>query len=91
VVDEVIEKIKNGTITGYAYNPKTASLTRATGETRLSPGLRRLTRKLEWMLRPMALPAGVSRCPTRDLGVDLTTLASAVAHDLAVMAAYLGG
>ena len=29
VVDDAIEKIKNGTITGYTYDPKTASLTRA--------------------------------------------------------------
>ncbi|QND66360.1 GIY-YIG nuclease family protein [Mesorhizobium loti] len=29
VVDEAIEKIRNGTITGYTYDPKTASLTRA--------------------------------------------------------------
>ena len=28
VVDDAIEKIKNGTITGYTYDPKTASLTR---------------------------------------------------------------
>lgn len=31
VVDEAIEKIRDGTITEYAYDPKTASLTRATG------------------------------------------------------------
>lgn len=31
VVDEAIERIKDGTITGYTYNPKTASLTRAAG------------------------------------------------------------
>lgn len=31
VVDEAIEKIRDGTITGYAYDPKTASLTRAAG------------------------------------------------------------
>lgn len=31
VVDEAIEKIKDGTITGYTYDPETASLTRATG------------------------------------------------------------
>jgi hypothetical protein len=28
VIDEVIEKIRDGTITGYVYDPKTASLTR---------------------------------------------------------------
>lgn len=31
VVDEVIEKIRDGTITGYTYDPKTASLARTTG------------------------------------------------------------
>jgi hypothetical protein len=31
IVDEAIERIKDGTITGYAYDPKTASLTRAAG------------------------------------------------------------
>ncbi|MCM2438507.1 GIY-YIG nuclease family protein [Agrobacterium vitis] len=31
VVDEAIEKIRDGTITGYAYDPKTASLTRTVG------------------------------------------------------------
>jgi hypothetical protein len=31
VVDEAIEKIRDGTITGYTYDPKTASLTRASG------------------------------------------------------------
>jgi hypothetical protein len=31
VIDEVIERIKNGTITGYTYDPKTASLIRAAG------------------------------------------------------------
>ncbi|MHC2467140.1 GIY-YIG nuclease family protein [Bradyrhizobium embrapense] len=31
VIDEAIEKIKNGTITGYVYDPKTASLARAAG------------------------------------------------------------
>lgn len=31
VVDEAIEKIRDGTITGYTYDPKTASLTRAAG------------------------------------------------------------
>jgi hypothetical protein len=31
VVDEAIEKIRDGTITGYTYDPKTASLTRAVG------------------------------------------------------------
>jgi len=31
VVDEAIEKIRDGTITGYTYDPKTASLVRATG------------------------------------------------------------
>jgi len=31
VVDEAVERIKDGTITGYRYAPKTASLTRATG------------------------------------------------------------
>jgi hypothetical protein len=29
VVDEAVERIKDGTITGYTYDPKTASLTRA--------------------------------------------------------------
>lgn len=31
VINEAIEKIRDGTITGYAYDPKTASLTRAAG------------------------------------------------------------
>jgi hypothetical protein len=31
VVDEAIKKIRDGTITGYTYDPKTASLTRAVG------------------------------------------------------------
>ena len=31
VVDQAIEKIRDGTITGYIYDPKTASLTRAAG------------------------------------------------------------
>jgi hypothetical protein len=31
VVDEAVERIKDGTITGYTYDPKTASLTRAGG------------------------------------------------------------
>lgn len=31
VVDEAIEKIRDGTITGYSYDPKTASLVRAAG------------------------------------------------------------
>jgi hypothetical protein len=31
VVDEAIEKIRDGTITGYVYDPKAASLTRAVG------------------------------------------------------------
>jgi hypothetical protein len=31
VVDEAVERIKDGTITGYTYDPKTASLTRAVG------------------------------------------------------------
>ncbi len=31
VIDEAIERIKNGTITGYTYDPETASLTRAVG------------------------------------------------------------
>lgn len=31
VVDEAIEKIRDGTITSYTYNPKTASLARAAG------------------------------------------------------------
>jgi len=31
VIDEAIERIKDGTITGYAYDPKTASLTCAAG------------------------------------------------------------
>jgi hypothetical protein len=30
VVDEVVERIKDGTITGYTYDPKTASLVQAT-------------------------------------------------------------
>jgi hypothetical protein len=29
VVDEAIDKIKDGTITGYVYDPKAAKLTRA--------------------------------------------------------------
>ncbi|MGJ5048340.1 GIY-YIG nuclease family protein [Bradyrhizobium oligotrophicum] len=29
VIDEVVQKIKDGTITGYVYDPKTAALTRA--------------------------------------------------------------
>lgn len=31
VVDEAVERIRNGTITGYTYDPKTASLIRAVG------------------------------------------------------------
>jgi hypothetical protein len=31
VINEAIERIRNGTITGYTYEPKTASLTRAVG------------------------------------------------------------
>lgn len=31
VIDEAIEKIRDGTITGYVYDPKTASLMRASG------------------------------------------------------------
>ncbi len=31
VIDEAMEKIKDGTITGYTYNPQTASLTRTAG------------------------------------------------------------
>jgi hypothetical protein len=31
VIDEVVEKIRDGTITGYVYSPKTASLTHAAG------------------------------------------------------------
>ena len=31
VVDDAVERIKDGTITGYTYDPKTASLTRAVG------------------------------------------------------------
>ncbi|MGH7002103.1 MAG: GIY-YIG nuclease family protein, partial [Stellaceae bacterium] len=31
VIDEAVERIKNGTITGYTYDPKTASLARAAG------------------------------------------------------------
>lgn len=31
VIDQAIEKIRDGTITGYSYDPKTASLTRGTG------------------------------------------------------------
>jgi hypothetical protein len=31
VVDEAVERIKDGTITGYTYDPKTASLTRVAG------------------------------------------------------------
>lgn len=31
VVNEAVERIKDGTITGYRYDPKTASLTRAVG------------------------------------------------------------
>ena len=31
VIDEAIKRIKDGTITGYTYDPKTASLTRPVG------------------------------------------------------------
>jgi hypothetical protein len=31
VIDEAIEKIRDGTITGYVYDPKTASLARPAG------------------------------------------------------------
>jgi hypothetical protein len=31
VIDEAVEKIRDGTITGYTYDPKTASLTRGAG------------------------------------------------------------
>jgi hypothetical protein len=31
VVDDAVERIKDGTITGYIYDPKTASLSRAVG------------------------------------------------------------
>jgi hypothetical protein len=31
VINEAIERIKNGTITGYTYDPKTASLAKAAG------------------------------------------------------------
>ncbi len=31
VIDEAVEKIRDGTITGYIYDPKTASLTRGAG------------------------------------------------------------
>jgi len=31
VVDEAVERIRDGTITGYSYDPKTASLTRVAG------------------------------------------------------------
>jgi hypothetical protein len=31
VIDEAVERIKNGTITGYTYDPKAASLVRAAG------------------------------------------------------------
>ena len=31
VIDEVVEKIRDGTITGYTYDPKTASLVRGAG------------------------------------------------------------
>lgn len=31
VIDEAVERIRNGTITSYTYDPKTASLTRAAG------------------------------------------------------------
>jgi hypothetical protein len=31
VIDEAVEKIRDGTITGYTYDPSTASLTRAAG------------------------------------------------------------
>jgi hypothetical protein len=30
VIDEAIERLKDGTITGYAYDPKTARLTTST-------------------------------------------------------------
>jgi hypothetical protein len=29
IVDEAVEKIKDGTITGFVYDPKTAMLTRS--------------------------------------------------------------
>lgn len=29
IIDEVVEKIRDGTITGYVYDPKTASLRHA--------------------------------------------------------------
>jgi hypothetical protein len=32
VIDEAVERIKNGTITGYTYDPKTASLMRAASQ-----------------------------------------------------------
>ncbi len=32
VVDEVIDKIRDGRITGYVYDPKAAALTRAAAE-----------------------------------------------------------
>ena len=31
MIDEAVEKIKDGTITGYIYDPKTAKLTQASG------------------------------------------------------------
>jgi hypothetical protein len=31
VINEAIERIKSGTITGYTYDPKTASLAKAAG------------------------------------------------------------
>ncbi|MEY9142049.1 GIY-YIG nuclease family protein [Bradyrhizobium elkanii] len=34
VIDEAVEKIRDGTITGYVYDPKTASLTRAVSQER---------------------------------------------------------
>ncbi len=35
VIDGAIEKIRDGTITGYVYDPKTASLIRATAQSTL--------------------------------------------------------
>ena len=37
VIDEAIEKIRDGTITGYTYDPKTASVTRTAGEGGIQP------------------------------------------------------
>ena len=40
VVDDAVKRIKDGTITGYTYDPKTASLKRVAGQERAGPALR---------------------------------------------------